>query len=89
MIRNAQNKAYGEGFDAGVSSPISEAERLARTFAAREGGRHQIRTQREEREHGGIKDCRSFRQEPSSDKELQERARRGEGKQRHEVLRHR
>ncbi len=46
MIRNAQNKAYSEGFDAGVSCPISEAERLARTFAARKGTA-QIRTQRE------------------------------------------
>lgn len=46
MIRNAQNKAYSEGFDAGVSCPISEAERLARTFAARKGTT-QIRTQKE------------------------------------------
>lgn len=46
IIRNVQTKAYSEGFDAGVSCPISDAERLARTFAARKGTT-QIRTQKE------------------------------------------
>lgn len=47
IVRNERTSAYSEGFDAGVKCPISEAERLARTFASRKGGT-QIRTARED-----------------------------------------
>lgn len=44
LVRNAETRAYSKGFDAGVSCPMGDAERLVRTFKGRKA---EIRAQKE------------------------------------------
>lgn len=44
LMHNAETRAYSKGFDAGVSCPMGDAERLVRTFKGRKA---EIRTQKE------------------------------------------
>ena len=44
LIRNSETRAYSKGFDAGISCPMGDAERLVRTFKGRKA---EIRAQKE------------------------------------------